>query len=159
MFIETTSMHYGHWTGGLIGITLDEKGVHRWAMSLHLCSRLMKDMADLRDSSSMDITPHKEEMVSRVKYDENDWQVITEKLKTCIDPLYTAGQTFTLVNIVSGHICPNEVNVHDAIDLGKAQMEEYKASWPEGFHQPLKKRVHTMNECQEENKDRSCRTI
>ena len=25
-------------------------------------------------------------------------------------------------------------------------MEEYEASWPEGFHQPLKKRVHTMKE-------------
>ena len=67
MFIETTFMHYGHRSGGLIGITLNKKAVHRWAMSLHICSRLMKDMADLKDSSSVDITSHKEELASRIK--------------------------------------------------------------------------------------------
>ena len=139
-------MRYGHGPGGLIGITLNEKAVHRWAMSLHICSRLMKYMVDLKDSSSVDITSHKEKLASRIKYDENDRQVIWEKPKTCIDPLNTAGQASALVNIVSGHICPDEVSVHDAVDLGKAQMEEYEASWPEGFHQPLKKRVRTMKE-------------
>ena len=70
-----------------------------------------------------------------------------EKPKLCIDPLNTAGQASALVNIGSGRICPGEVNVHDAVDLGLAEMEEYEASWPEGFHQPLKKRVRTMKEC------------
>ena len=70
-----------------------------------------------------------------------------EKLKLCIDPLNTAGQASALVNIVSGRICPGEVNVHDAVDLGQAEMEECEASRPEGFHQPLKKRVHPMKEC------------
>ena len=54
MFIETTFICYGHGPGGLIGITLNEKAVHRWAMSLHICSRLMKDVADLKDSASID---------------------------------------------------------------------------------------------------------
>ena len=44
-------------------------------------------------------------------------------------------------------ICTDEVNVYNAIDLGRAQMKECEASWPEGFRQPLKKRVRTMNEC------------
>ena len=44
-------------------------------------------------------------------------------------------------------ICTDEVNVYNAIDLGRAQMKECEASWPEGFYQPLKKRVRTMNEC------------
>ena len=152
MFIETTSMLYGHGPGGLIGITLNEKAVHSWAMSLHICSRLMEDMADLKDSSSVDITPHKEELVSRFKYDENDKQFVREKLKTCIDPLNTAGQASALVNIISGLICPDEVNEHDAVDLGKAQMKEYEASWPEGFHKPLKKRVCTMKECKKKTR-------
>ena len=77
----------------------------------------------------MDITSHKEELASRIKYDENDdRQVIREKLKLCIDPLNTASQASALVNKVSGRICPDEVNVHDAVDLGKTQMEEYEAS-------------------------------
>ncbi len=103
----------------------------------------MKDVADLKDSSSVEITSHKEELASRVKYDENDRQVIREKLQTCIDPSNTASH---LVNIVTGHICTDEVNVHNAIDLGKSQMKEYEASWPAGFHQPLKKKVRTMKE-------------
>ena len=119
----------GYGPGGLIGITLNEKAVHRWAMSLHICSRLMKGMADLNDSSSVDITSHKEELTSRIKYDENDRQVIKEQLKLCIDTLNTAGQASALVNIVSGRICPDEVYVlHNAVDLGKVQMEEYEAS-------------------------------
>ena len=90
-------MCYGHGPGGLIGITLNEKNVHIWAMNLHICSRLMKDMADLKDSSSVGITSHKEELVSRIKYNENNRQVIRDKLKTCIDPLNIAGHTSALV--------------------------------------------------------------
>ena len=115
MFIETMFMHYGQGPGGRIRITLNEKAVHRWAMSLHICSRLMKNMADLKDSSSVDITSHKEELASQIKYDENDRQVIREKLEFCIDPLNTVGQASALINIISGHICPDEVNVHDAV--------------------------------------------
>ena len=100
----------------------------------------MKDMADLKDSSSVDITSHKEELTSWIKYDEMTGKSLGEKKKLCIDPLNTAGQASALVNIVSGRICPDEVNVHNAVDLGKAQMEEYEASWPEGFHQHLTKR-------------------
>ena len=69
----------------------------------------------------------------------------------CIDPLNTAG------NCSHKHsfwmYCQDEVNVHDAVDLGKALME-----WSEGFHQPLKESSHNER-VQEENKDRYCRTI
>ena len=58
------------------GITLNEKTVHRWVMSLHICSRLMKDVADFKDSSSVEITTREEELASRIKYDKNDRQVI-----------------------------------------------------------------------------------
>ena len=50
------------------------------------------------------------------KYDENDKQVIMEKLQTCIDPLEYSKP---LCKIVSGLICTDEVNVYNAIDLGK----------------------------------------
>ena len=96
MFIETTYMRYRH--GPPIGITLIEKAVHRWAMHLHLCSILIKDRTNLKDSSSVDITFHKEEMASWIKYDENERQVIGEKLKTCINTLNTAGQASTLTS-------------------------------------------------------------
>ena len=98
----------------------------------------MKDMADLKDSSSVDITSRKEELTTQINYDENERLVNREILKLCNDPLNTAGQESALVNIVSGRIFPVELNVHYTVDLGKAQMEEFEASRPEGFHQPLK---------------------
>ncbi len=42
MFIETTFMRYGHGPGGLVGITLNQSALKRWALSLHTCSRLIK---------------------------------------------------------------------------------------------------------------------
>ena len=126
-------------------------------MSLQTCNRLMKDMADLKVSLSVDITSHKEELASWIKYDENDRQVIKEKLKLYIDPLNTAGQASALVNIVSGRICPDAVNVHHAVDLGKAQMEEKLAGQRDSTNHS-KESSHNER-VQEENKDRYCRTI
>ena len=71
-------MHYGHGPCGLLGITLNEKAVHRWAMSLHICSRLMKDVADVEDSLSLEIiTTTKEELASRtnmMKMTSRSWK-------------------------------------------------------------------------------------
>ena len=106
----------------------------------------MKDKADLNDSSSVDIISHKEELASQIKYDENARQVIRKKLKLCIDPLNTPGPASALVNIVSARICPDEVNVHDAVDLGKAQMEEIESSWPE------RSPIHTIKVCKKKTR-------
>ena len=84
------------------------------------------DMADLKDSSSVNITSHKEELASWIKYDEKDRQVIREKLKTCIDPLNTAGQASALINIVSGHICPDEVNYMMLLTWAKHRWKSMK---------------------------------
>ena len=106
-------------------------------MSLHLKHGLFERF------SSVDITSHKEEMAPRIKYDENDWQVAREKLKTCIDTLNTAGQASTLINIVSGRICPNDQMCMRLWTWAKPRM---KLSSQERFHQPLKKRVYTKKE-------------
>ena len=92
----------------------------------------MKYVVDLKDSSSLKITTHKE------IYPENDRQVISGKLYTCIDPLNTASH---LVNIVSGHICTDEVNLYNAIDLGKVQMKDYEASGQKDSINPSRREV------------------
>jgi hypothetical protein len=43
MFIETTFMRYGPGPGGLVGITLNPSALKPWALSLHICNRLIKD--------------------------------------------------------------------------------------------------------------------
>ena len=47
-FIKTTFMQYGQGPGGLIGITLKPSALKRWALSLHICSHLIKDLAEMQ---------------------------------------------------------------------------------------------------------------
>jgi len=76
MMIESTFMRYGHGPGGIVGITLNQLAVQRWALSLHTCSRLMKDVAELMEDSNVSVTTHKEELPSRIKADQKDRQAI-----------------------------------------------------------------------------------
>ncbi len=52
MFIESTFMRYGHGQLGIIGITLKPETLKTWALSRHICSRLMEDLAELRGKSN-----------------------------------------------------------------------------------------------------------
>ena len=67
MFSEMTFMRYGHGPGGQIGITLCPSALKRWALSLHTCSHLLKDLDDMRDSTELlTVTTHKEEAAPRI---------------------------------------------------------------------------------------------
>jgi len=147
MYIETTFMRYGHGPGGLIGITLNQSALKRWALSLHICSRLIRDVSEMEDGSteSHEVTMHKEEMPARKKSDAVDRENIRAKLETCIDPLDTDDHPSGIVNIISGRIGPDKVNVDEAVAVGRNQMLEYESTWPEGFHSTLSKKVMTMN--------------
>ena len=48
------------------------------------------------------------------------------------------------VNIVSGRIGPDSVNVDNAVSIGRTQLHTYDSSWPEGFNGALSKNVTTM---------------
>jgi hypothetical protein len=76
-------MRYGHSPGGLIGITLSPSAVKHWALSLHTCSQLLKDLDDMRDiSASLNVTTHKEEAPAIIESDAADRKNIREKLDT-----------------------------------------------------------------------------
>ena len=44
-------MRYGHGPGGIVGIMLNEHALCRWALNLHICSRLTKDIAYLKEAT------------------------------------------------------------------------------------------------------------
>ena len=46
-----------------------------------------------------------------------------------------------LINIITGSVCPDVVNVYDATRIGTVQMKEYESGWPDNFHKPLKKLI------------------
>ena len=88
MFNKTTFMRCGHRLGKLVGITLSPRALKRWALSLHTCSRLLKDLDDLRDVHKDEfVTTHKEESDARIVSDAVDRNKLRDKLDTCINPL------------------------------------------------------------------------
>ena len=145
MFIETTFMRYGHGKGGIIGITLKPETLKTWALSLHICSVLESDLADMANSeNTSDQTSHKEESKARINTDAHDRLGIKQKLELCLDPLDPEKHPGDIVNIVNGRLGPSSVNVHDAVAIGKEEMLKFEKACPSGFLEPIRKMVVTM---------------
>ena len=146
MFIDTTFMRYGHGPGGLICTTLNQSALKRWALSLHACSRFLKDVDEMRDvwvSQSSD--RQKEESPARIASDKLDRQKIRSKLDSCIDPLSEQEHTDHLINIVTGRVCPDPANVDNAVELGLTQMKTFESSLPDSFYAPISGKVVNMS--------------
>jgi len=146
MYIETTFIRYGHGPNGIIGITLQPSALQQWALSMHICSQLVQDVADMTDTyKPFEVMTHKEEKPSRIRSDSQDRQNIQEKLKTCIYRLDPADHPIGFVNIVTGRVEPDIVNAVKSVEIGRAQMNVYQQSWPSGFNDTLSKKVVTMS--------------
>ena len=110
---------------GLFGITLKPETLKTWALGLHICSRLEQDIISLV-GKEQDISPeaHKEEMKTRIALDGPDRRNIEDKLKLCIDLLDSTSHPPTRVNLVSGQVAHDTVNVQDTVEIGTKQMQE-----------------------------------
>ncbi len=141
-------MRYGHSPGGLVGITLQPSTVKRWALSLHPCAQLRKEVLSLSDPDQQTtVTTHKEEGLSRIQTDAIDREKNRDKLATCIDPLKSdSHDPCALVNIVTGRIASPTVNIDESVKFGNHLMKSYEDGWPENFHKPLAKPTVTMAE-------------
>ena len=103
MLIDTTFMKYGKGPGGLIGVTLPQRSVKKWAYSLHVTTQILKDLEVMRERKSVkDITVHKEEKPGRLKSDANDRENLRVKFEQCIDPLDGKSHPNEIVNISTG---------------------------------------------------------
>ena len=69
---------------------------------------------------------------------------IREKLSTCISPLDPSEHKDHLVNIVTGKVAPDSVNVEQAYNLGFNQVAKFINNLPKGFYRPQTKSVVTM---------------
>ena len=91
-------------------------------------------------------THHKEESQARIQNDNDDRCIIRSTLTMCIDPLNNASHPDdALLNIITGEVCPPDVNVDDALCIGKNQMTTFKSGWPTTFYDKLSKVVITMD--------------
>ena len=136
-------MRYGHGPGGIVGIMLNEHALCRWALNLHICSRLTKDIAYLKDDTLFEVDNHKEESHSRIKADDDNRNAIRDNPDTCVDPLDVA-QCQNLINIVTVKMSNKNVNVEDAVQIGEAHTSN--SACLTGFYQTIKRKALTMKE-------------
>ena len=69
---------------------------------------------------------------------------IRDKLQECINPLDPDDRPKEIVNVVSGKVSPNAVNVDQALEIGQKQMSDFENSWPEGLNKKISRMVKTQ---------------
>lgn len=74
MFIENTFMRFGHGKFGIIGNTLRPETMKTWALSLHVCGKIVEDISGMRENEPLPKmqTVHKEEASARITADKGD---------------------------------------------------------------------------------------
>ena len=149
MAIETTYMRYGHEKGGIIGLTQHPETLKVWAYSRHACNEMVNAMNGMRDDQEAAVMFHKEEKKVRMTNDGKDRQALRDKLLITIDPLnprdHPGSEVKGFINVVSGQVIEaSAVNVDCSISIGQSQMDEFEASWPDGFHNPISRKVKTL---------------
>ena len=58
--------------------------------------------------------------------DASDRQSLRNALNNCIDPLKPSSHPAELVNVVTGHVAPDKVNVERALEIGTEQMRDFE---------------------------------
>ena len=97
---------------GMIGLTLNDKALDRWAKSLHISGIVEKGLMKLNDNSEKkDVTTRKEESPSRIKSNSVDRQKMRNFLTYCLHPFYIAANPDNIVNIYSGGLSTEGINV------------------------------------------------
>ena len=88
---------------------------------------------------------HKEESKGRIKTDAQDRQSLLITLQGCIDSMDPDSHVDgALLNIVTGAVAPQNVNVDRAMTFGQEQMEALESSWFEGFYNTIRQQVVTF---------------
>ena len=86
-----------------------------------------------------------EEGRSRIKSDAIDRDNIRKSLKNCLHPFRTSTRPKEIVNIYTGKLSDELVNVDRCVDIGAEQVSSFYKLLPGGFHEPLSKKMITMS--------------
>ena len=92
------------------------------------------------------VTHHKKDMSTRKKFDAKEGESLRERFQSYNDPLNPSSHPTDIVNIVSGHVASESVDVDNSVAIGKKQMKLYEATWSDGFYHAVAKKVVTMAE-------------
>lgn len=116
-------------------------------MGPHICSRIEEDITNIVSPEKVDSqNQHKEELKGRITTDARDRESIRKKLELCVDPLDPTKHPETIINIASGQLAAESVNVDLAVELGSEAMSKFESSLPQGFDEKISKTVVTQSE-------------
>ena len=147
MFIETNWMRKRRGPGSIIGMTENPQSMASWVYSMDATMTLTGDLKKMSGDDANVQTTHKEEAESRINQDGHDRQSLRVALESRIDPMdpvtHAAG---CLINISNGQIAQPNFNVDRALEIGREQLKQFEASWPDGYYNTLSKQVVTFAE-------------
>ena len=113
-----------------------------WSLSEAAISDVTHQIKMMSGERTKIQTVHKEEGPARIVADGMDRKSLRETLNLCINPLapeeHDGGE---LINIVTGQLAPDGVNVEEANAIGGDQMKSFRNSWPQGFYSTISKKI------------------
>ena len=143
--IETTWMRKGKSHNSVIGKTQIPQTMASWVYIMNAFTTLINDLQNMSDDTPKVNNTHKEEKKSTIEKDLADRLSLRTTLNGCMDLLdLTSHQNGQFINICTGRIAPENVNIWNAVAIRTDQMNQFKKYWPEGFHGTLSKRVITF---------------
>ena len=105
---------------------------------------MLQDLSEIRGNrgeAAQVQLKHKEEAKARIENDKKDREGIRQKLKECIHPLDPSVHPDELVNVSSGRLSSEKVNVHMAMELSLKQAIEFEKSLPESFWSSITRQI------------------
>ena len=76
--------------------------------------------------------------------DARDRESLRKKIEICIDPLDPKKHPRSIVNIATGQLAGDTVNVDRSIERGTEAMKQFESKWPTGFDEKISKVVETQ---------------
>ena len=122
--------------GGTKGLTVDERQMTVWALSFATCGEAVQSFREMlsgdeckSNASTSTSFKHKEESLKRIAADAKDQESLRSYMRRIINPLdpftHPDGQ---LLNIVTGELADEKVNVHEAVAKGQEVIENFRKS-------------------------------
>ena len=146
-FIESTYMRLGHGPGGATGLAVNHVQITKWALSFAICGEVCSSLQSMSENEPPTAKVHKEESTKIIAADKKDRESIQRSLALGIDPLdpdqHPNGK---LLNIATGELAHEDVNAHNALEVGQTMVKCFRKSWPSGFYDKLSKPIVTMND-------------
>ena len=135
-------MRHGHGPTGVTGLALNGNQMKVWSLSEAAISDVTHQIKTMRGERTKIQTAHKEKGPARIVANGMDRKALRDTLNLCINTLAPEEPDGgKLINIFTGQLAPDGVNVEEANAIGGDQMKSFRNSWPQGFYSTISKKI------------------